>query len=185
MLATTGGAFGKSVAIDGDTIVVGAYFDSSTAFWSGAAFVFIRGAGDVWTQQQKLTASDGGNIDVFGSAVAISGNTVVVGADLVNLGQGSAYTFVRSGNVWTQQDHLIASDGVLGNDFGYAVAIDSRIIVVGALNTSSGPAPAKRNHHGQLGGKPLLAHVLSAFARVLSVPCSHAPLGVRLRRHRA
>ena len=48
---------------------------------------------------------------------------------------------MRSGNVWTQQDHLIASDGVLGNDFGYAVAIDSGIIVVGALNTSSGPAP--------------------------------------------
>ena len=66
----------------------------------GAAYVFVR-SGTIWNLQQKLTASDGAAGDRFGYSVAISGETVVVGAhrdDIgANIDQGSAYVFVRSG----------------------------------------------------------------------------------------
>src|ERR1043166_3360199 len=67
--------FGDSVSISGDTAIVGAYFDDTAAgFNVGSAYVFTRG-GTVWTQQQKLTASDGAEIDIFGTSVAIVGDT--------------------------------------------------------------------------------------------------------------
>ena len=117
-LAAVDGAegFGNAVAIDGDTIVVGALKDSNSAFFRGSAFVFVR-SGATWTQQQKLVASDGGNIDLFGAAVAISGNTIAVTASDDDGGvignsdtagvhdQGSAYVFTRSDGVWTQRAH--------------------------------------------------------------------------------
>jgi len=93
----------------------------------GAAYVFVRN-GTTWTQQQKLTASDGVLYDHFGISVAISGNTVVVGAG----GWGAAYIFVRSGTTWTQQQKLIASDGAVGDLFGDSVAISWDTVVVGA-----------------------------------------------------
>src|SRR5262249_14553036 len=107
----------------------------------GSAYVFVR-SGAVWTQQQKLTADDGEALDFFGSAVAISGDTVVVGAedDEINgiggnqrdLGQGSAYVFSRIGTVWTQRQKLIADDGVTVDEFGFAVALSGNTVVVGA-----------------------------------------------------
>ena len=63
-------------------------------------------SGTTWTQQEKLTASDGAADDYFGDSVAISGDTVVVGAGRTTSAPtepGSAYVFVRSGTVWTQQ----------------------------------------------------------------------------------
>ena len=88
--------FGYSVAISGDTGVVGAYGnDNEKGSNSGSAYVFVR-SGTTWTQQAKLTASDGAANDYFGVGVAISGDTVVVGA-YGNDGKGSAYVFVRSG----------------------------------------------------------------------------------------
>jgi hypothetical protein len=129
--------FGKSVAIAGDTVVVGAEeADISTSINQGAAYVFFR-TGTTWAQQAKLTANDGGVIDIFGSSVAISGDSVIVGAseDAVgaNTQQGSAYVFTRSGTTWTQQAKLVAADGTPFDYFGFSVAIDGNTAAVGTL----------------------------------------------------
>ena len=88
----------------------------------GSAYVFVR-SGTTWSQQQKLTAGDGATDDLFGLSVAISGETVVVGAHRDDIGansdQGSAYVFVRSGTTWSQQQKLTASDGAADDVFGY------------------------------------------------------------------
>jgi hypothetical protein len=89
--------FGNSVAISGETVVVGAPFDDGAAgFDQGGAYVFVRRGGG-WSQQQKLLAADAAEGDQFGVSVALSGETVVVGAELGNgtgvFDQGSAYVF--------------------------------------------------------------------------------------------
>lgn len=106
--------FGRAVAISGDTVVVGADLDNIGATSDqGSAYVFVR-SGTTWVEQQKLTASDGAAGDFFGISVAISGETIVVGAFGHGLGsnisdQGSAYVFVRNGTTWTQQQKLAAT----------------------------------------------------------------------------
>jgi hypothetical protein len=140
--------FGSSVAISGDTIVIGAQgADVGGKQNQGAAYVFTWGGGS-WTERQKFTASDGAARDSFGSSVAISGDTVVVGAMYVYIGanyyQGAAYAFARSGATWTEQGKLIAWDGAANDRFGSSVAIDGGTVVVGASyqnfgdNTSQG-----------------------------------------------
>jgi hypothetical protein len=88
--------FGNNVSVTDDTAVVGAYKDGFlSGFDAGAAYVFLR-SGGVWTQQQKLTASDGASDDQFGYSVSVNGVTVVVGANLddnVGINDGSAYVF--------------------------------------------------------------------------------------------
>ncbi|MBX9735302.1 MAG: FG-GAP repeat protein [Phycisphaerales bacterium] len=130
----SGDAFGGSLAISGDTVVVGAFGEDSsatgvngnqagnTADASGAAYVFVR-SGSTWTQQAYLKASNTGANDAFGFSVAISGDSVVVGAKQedssatgVNgannnnnaLDSGAAYVFVRTGTAWTQQAYFKA-----------------------------------------------------------------------------
>jgi hypothetical protein len=76
-----------------------------------------------WTQQQKLTASDGVARDDFGWSVAVSGETAVIGAYGRGSGRGAAYVFVRSGGTWTQQQELTASDGAANDYFGLSVAV--------------------------------------------------------------
>ena len=127
--------FGYSVAISGETVVVGALVAAGAAgFRQGSAYVFVR-SGGVWTQQQKLEASDAAANDEFGTSVAISGETVVVGAPCddgaAGINQGSAYVFVRSGGVWTQQQKLLASDAAAFGLFGFSVAISGETVVVG------------------------------------------------------
>ncbi len=135
--------FGVSVSISGDTAVVGAVWDVHTPGMPGdqfsgpgAAYVFVR-SGGVWTQQAKLVASDAAAGDRFGWAVAVDGDTAVVGADLDNhaggAAAGSAYVFVRSGGGWSQvQPKLTASDASGGDRFGWSVAIDGETALVGA-----------------------------------------------------
>ncbi|MFN0277176.1 MAG: choice-of-anchor V domain-containing protein [Pyrinomonadaceae bacterium] len=137
-------SFGVSVAISGDTAVVGAFLDDNAGGTdAGSAYIFVR-SGTVWTLQQKLTASDGVAGDRFGVSVAISGDTVVVGADAPTsaggTGAGSAYVFTRSGTVWTQQQKLTASDGGTNDEFGDSVSISGDTVVVGAPfdDTASG-----------------------------------------------
>ena len=120
--------FGAYVAIENDTVVVGANREGGL---QGAAYVFTRSSG-TWTEQQKLTASDGATGDRFGSAVAISGETVVIGSREDNSDRGSAYVFTRSGGTWTEQQKLEASDGSSNDTFGVAADIDGDYIVVGA-----------------------------------------------------
>jgi len=131
-----GDAFGTSVAIDGNTIVVGAANDDvGASVDQGSAYIFVR-SGTTWTQQAKLTANDGVAVDVFGVSVAVSGETAVVGAYVDDVGavanQGSAYVFVRSGTNWTQQRKLLASNGAANDGFGVSVAIDGNTALVGA-----------------------------------------------------
>jgi len=123
--------FGNIVAIAGDTIVVGANKDNANGQNSGSAYVFT-GSGATWTQQAKLTASDGAPSYLFGRSVSILGDTIVVGANGASGGSGSAYVFTRTGTSWSEQAKLTASDGADGDRFGVSVAIAGDTIVVGA-----------------------------------------------------
>jgi hypothetical protein len=129
--------FGWSVAISGETIVAGALANNNAGGESaGAAYVFVR-AGASWSQQQKLTASDGAPYDRFGSTVAINGERIVVSSIYNNEAgaeAGAAYVFVRAGASWSQQQKLIASDAAAGDWFGYSVAISGEMLVIGAYN---------------------------------------------------
>ncbi|MEK6642674.1 MAG: FG-GAP repeat protein [Planctomycetota bacterium] len=130
--------FGVSVALSGDTAVVGAFFeDNAGGSEAGSAYVFVR-SGTVWTQQTKLIASDAAVADLFGTSVALSGDTAVVGANSDdNTGganAGSAYVFVRSGTIWTEQAKLTASDAAVSDLFGVSVAISGDTALVGANN---------------------------------------------------
>lgn len=127
-------AFGSSVAIAGDTMVVGAEAYGE----GGGAFVYVN-EGGFWVRRAKLTASDGDPEDQFGSAVAISGDTIVVGApgdDDAGNSSGSAYVFVRSGTSWLEAKKLIAADARARDYFGSSVDID-RGRIVAATNFSA------------------------------------------------
>lgn len=139
--------FGHAIALDGDTLVVGAREAKVGAnYFQGAAYVFTR-TGGVWTEQQKLTANDGAESDSFGSSVAVSGDTLVVGAinDTIgsNYQQGSAYVYTRSAGVWTQQQKLTAPNGIgaPADAYGNAVALNKSTLVVGAYLTDVGHLP--------------------------------------------
>ena len=128
---------GQSVAISGNTAVVGAPFEGGA---TGAAYVFVL-SGGAWSQQAKLTASDGASGDQFGTSVSLDGQTAVIGAT-GNSGQGAAYVFVQSGSTWTQQAKLTASDGASGDQFGISVAISGATAVVGASASASNQGAA-------------------------------------------
>ena len=158
-----GDYFGLSVAVSGETLVVGAPGEASNAkgingnqanndaLNAGAVYVFVR-SGDTWRQQAYLKASNSGAGDRFGWSVAISGATIVVGAPLessdakrVNGNQtnddahssGATYVFVRSKGKWHQQAYLKASNSGPGDKFGWSVAMSGRTIVVGTPSESS------------------------------------------------
>jgi len=138
--AGLGDRFGSSVAIDGDYAIVGAYLDDDNGSASGSAYVFVR-SGSSWTEQAKLTASDAAANDYFGHSVAIAGDYVIVGAYQDDDGgsrSGSAYVFVRSGNSWTEQVKLTASDAAANDYFGYSVAIAGDYVIVGAYRDYDG-----------------------------------------------
>lgn len=157
--------FGSSIDIDEDTVIVGAtgesnsqtsivngatITDDNSSSGSGAAYIFICSEGE-WSHQAYLKAPNAGSDDSFGESVAVSGDTVVVGAnmednsnrDLVNgstitddnglIDSGAAYVYVRSGTDWSQQAYFKpnTTEGA-GDNFGYAVDINSDTIVVGA-----------------------------------------------------
>ena len=126
--------FGGNVALSGDTAVIGAMFQDDKGDNSGSAYVFTR-SGTTWSQQAKLTAADGAEGDAFGQSIALSGDTVVIGAphdDDKGNDAGSVYVFTRSGTTWSQQVKLTAADGVAGDVFGISIAFSSDTIVIGA-----------------------------------------------------
>jgi hypothetical protein len=131
--------FGGSVAISGDTIVVGANSDSSAGFLAGAAYVYVR-SGATWSLQQKLTASDASPVGVLGLSVAIQGDTIVAGApgdDDAGYLTGAAYIFQRQGGVWSEQQKLKASDEAEDSVFGQSVAVFNDTIAVGSPSHST------------------------------------------------
>jgi hypothetical protein len=122
---------GTSASVSGDTAVIGCPLDDAAGvIAAGSAYVFVR-SGAVWTEQQRIVASDGTTGDEFGSSVSISGDTVVVGAPNDVNDTGAAYVFVRSGSTWTQQQKLVAPDGGPNEGFGHAVSVDADTLVVG------------------------------------------------------
>ncbi len=129
--------FGWSVALDGETAIVGSLYGPGSANADqGAAYVFVRN-GTAWTQQQRLSASDGQLGAHFGTAVAIDGDTALIGAPdyqrpPLSLTTGAAYVFVRTGTAWTQQKQLLAINGDGGDQFGTAVALDGDMALIGA-----------------------------------------------------
>jgi VCBS repeat-containing protein len=123
-----GGGFGMSVAVSGDTIAVGTPYVTSQ---TGAVYIFTR-SGTTWTQQQKLTASDGESEDYFGLVVDLDGDTVLAGAPGDEGRVGSAYVFTRASGVWTPQQKITATGGVVGDEFGYAAALDGDTAIIGA-----------------------------------------------------
>ena len=137
-----GDLFGISVAISGDTIVVGADLADDKGENSGAAYVFTR-SGSTWAEQAKLTADDGAAGDLFGIRVSVSGNTAAIGAARDDDGQdnsGSAYVFVREGSTWRQQAKLTADDGAANDRFGTRVEIQGDTAVIGAILGDAGIA---------------------------------------------
>ena len=137
LTAADGGAgdeFGGKVALDGDIVVVGARNDGDKGADSGSAYVFSRSE-TAWSQQAKLTATDGAAGDEFGYSVAVSGDTALIGAprdDDSGADSGSAYVFTRSGSTWSRQAKLVAEDGAAGDVFGISVAISGDTAVIGA-----------------------------------------------------
>lgn len=136
--ATDGSAkdsFGASVAISGDTAIVGAVFDDDLGEDSGSAYIFERSSNGTWSQKAKLLAPDGNAGDWFGSAVAISDDTAIVGAPNAienGIATGSVHIFVRNGTEWKHQAKIAPSAGALYDQFGYALAIAGDSILVGA-----------------------------------------------------
>ena len=180
-------SFGLAVAIAGDTVVVGASGERSNATGingneadnsadaAGAAYVFVRDGSGNWVQQAYLKASNTDAGDFFGTAVAIAGDTVVVGATGedsnatgVNGSQGensansagAAYVYVRDGGGnWSQQAYLKASNTDASDRFGTSVAIASDTVVVSALFENSNATGVDGNQGDNSAGQAGAAYV--------------------------
>lgn len=132
IFAADGGAddqFGYSMAVSGDTLVVGAPVRS-------AVYIYVWN-GTQWAQQAKLTTP--GDIR-FGASLAIQGDNLLVGAaweTITQPAQGSVYYFTRSGGVWTQQQRIIPAFVGAGHRFGTSIAMDGNTIIVGVPDTNN------------------------------------------------
>jgi hypothetical protein len=139
----TNSYFGSADALNGPTALIGADGDNS---FQGAAYLFTKSNG-LWSQGQKLTASDGLPGDEFGYRVALADATLVVGAFTAtvngNTSQGAAYVFTNSNNTWSESQKLTANDGGLFDNFGAAVALDGATLVVAANGATVGGNPAQ------------------------------------------
>ncbi len=142
--ATAGDGYGSSVAISGDTVVVGA--DELISGTNGAAYVFVRPGGG-WatttTPTAKLTAAGGAAGDTFGQSVAISGDTVVVGAPTAASLDGTVHVYMRPGGGWvtTSAPAATLTDGTgSGARLGSSVATSGDVIAAGAPSAAGGGA---------------------------------------------
>ena len=141
--AGAGTVFGSSVAVDGNTVVIGSPGED---FYSGAAYVFTKDLMGIWSAV-RLTASDRANADSFGRWVAVDGDFVVVGAWLDDDGgtdSGSVYVFTKPSGGWGTwatlstsskaelTAKLTASDAAADDHFGWSVSVDGDNVVVGA-----------------------------------------------------
>lgn len=143
----SGNLFGRSVAISGDTALVGAYWDDQNGDEAGAAYVFTR-SGETWSSGVKILPSDGGFKDHFGYSVAIDGETALVGArdrrEELPPGSsprypraGAGYVFTGSGDSWSEEAILTASDGDNGDDLGFSADVHGDTAVLGATDSAN------------------------------------------------
>ncbi len=164
--------FGYSVSASGNTVLVGASLEDGSATGvngdqgdgapnAGAAYVFTR-SGMNWGQQAYVKASNTDPGDYFGSSVAVSGDTAVIGAhreasnatgvdgdqgDNSASQAGAAYVFTRDGTDWSQQSYLKASNTDAGDWFGYAVSMSDRTVVIGAYEEASSATGVNGDQH--------------------------------------
>lgn len=118
--------YGFALALDGDTLAVGAPGDRE-----GAVYLFVR-AGGTWVQQAKLRPFDGRNGDEFGAALDLEGDRIVVGARGADDDRGAAYVFLRSGGAWALDARLQPAGLVERSRFAHDVALSADTIVAGA-----------------------------------------------------
>lgn len=157
-------SFGRAVAIDGDTIVVGCEEEASAAAgingneldnslpYAGAAYVFVR-SGSTWSQQAYLKSTYTTGDNRFGASVDISGENIVVGAtherskaigiggdqtDTSVITAGAVFRFTRTNGAWEQSAYLKSSNTQWADRFGVAVAIDGDTVFAGASGEDSG-----------------------------------------------
>ena len=161
--------FGESLAVSVDTVVVGAGSESSnqttiingatasadnSAFFTGAVYIFRRTDG-TWIQEAYLKAPNADMFDGFGNSVAVSGDTVAVGAtgedsnqttitngatasaDNSAWGAGAVYVFRRTGVTWAQEAYLKAPNAESWDSFGNSVAVSGDTVAVGSVNGGS------------------------------------------------
>lgn len=184
--------FGHSVAISGDTAIVGAYLDPHDGKnKAGSAYIFVSERGE-WEQQAKLTPDDADDGKNFGKSVAIHKHTVIVGAHLDNHSgskSGSAYIFARDGNNWTQQAKLTASDAAARDEFGISVGISGSTAIVGSpfdddAGGKSGSAYIFGNNGGVWTERAKLTAADAAagdeFGKAVAIDANRAIIGARL-----
>lgn len=169
----SGDQFGMSLALDGNTLAVGTQTEASSATGidgdqtdnsaanAGAVYVFTRDAADVWSQQAYIKASNTEAIDTFGASIALSGDTLAVGARLEDsaatgiygdqsgntaVNSGAVYVFARdASSVWSQQAYIKASNTEANDRFGNSVALSGDTLAVGAYFESSAATGANGN----------------------------------------
>jgi hypothetical protein len=190
--------FGTALSLYGDTLVVGAGYEDSHANGvngnqadnsapdAGAVYVFTR-SGTTWSQQAYLKASNSGAADLFGYAVSLSEDTLIVGAfveasqatgvdgdqtDDSAFAAGAAYVFVRNGDLWNQQAYLKAPNTEADDEFGHAVSVSHGTFAIGANFESSNSTGVNGDGTNNLASKSGAAYVYNApiFA---DVPIAH------------
>ena len=132
---TEGDAFGNSVSIDGDTVIIGAEDDDDNENFDGSVYIFTRNE-TTWTEQAKLLAPDNKTGNGFGCSVSLDGNTVLIGTTYdedSGYESGSAILFIRNGETWVEQAKLIPSDGEDNTGFGLSVSLDGDTAIIGAF----------------------------------------------------
>ncbi|EOQ96299.1 FG-GAP repeat protein [Leptospira wolbachii serovar Codice str. CDC] len=190
--------FGVSISISGDTIAVGSFLEDSiqttitngptatgddSATQSGAAYVFQR-SGSTWSQQAYLKASNAQSDDRFGVTVSISGDTIVVGANLEDSNQttitngatassdnsatqsGAAYVFQRTGSTWVEQAYLKPPNAEANDQFGQRVAISKDTIVVGSFSESSNQTTISNGQTASTNNSAALSGAAYVFQRI-------------------
>jgi hypothetical protein len=135
--AAAGSAFGSTLALDGNTLAIGAPHAPAL---EGSVYVFVRSATGEWTQQAVLRPSDATQDFGFAQALALKGDTLIVGSHFhggIFNPSGAVYTFVRSNGVWQQEPILKGSNTQRNDYFGESVAFDGATLVVGASGEAS------------------------------------------------
>jgi len=181
--------FGTSVSVSGDTVAIGAPYESSgstgvngnqtniSAFSSGAVYIFVRNGG-AWPQQAYLKASNTGNSDYFGTSVSLSGDTLAVGADgedsnvtgingdganNASASSGAAYVFTRADSKWSQQAYLKASNTDINDQFGVSISASGDTVVVGAFGEDSNATGVNGNQANNSGSGSGAAYLFAGL----------------------
>ena len=132
------GAFGRSVAIDGDFLIVGEDRDFDYNAARGSAYVFHR-SGTNWVLEERLVDGTARTNTAFGSAVDIGDGYAVVGACGESNQAGAAYFYERRGSIWRERERFV-NTGSTPYHFGVGVAYNGGRLLVGGATGTNGPA---------------------------------------------